>query len=839
MLISVVNFSRKKSDLEVQEALRVINRQIAEDFAPYWHRSGELRLEGRASHAPDQDHIHELRGDAILYLQDEVGSVDALGYHDIGLRGVPYGFVFLDLAEKLDGGKWTVTLSHEALEMLVDPEANLLVRGPHPEDSTRQVHHWYEVCDAVQAEHYEIDGIPVSNFVLPLYFTEGNEKGSRNDFIGAKRGRGELASFSVGPGGYVGFYDPETGDHETFLAAESSSEARRRMELRSEAGWARRGIRHQGELASDTVRRQVTGCAAGEPLPGPWFEGFDVDIRASSGTDAAKHLRAAARSVLGTGWERSWTPYESRMRSAEGRTHEYQLVPNPQSRGGARLTSQEAWELTYALRKEPNVLDVEPGFVFLNPDVEALDEPRAARRSSVGKEHHLPQTEDPNWCADAMNLGKAWPLTDGSGVRIGHPDTGYASHPEIREVGDGGSVRRDLGWDFEDDDSDPHAELDEDNLLPGGPNHGTATASVLASPSGSQTSDPERFVVGMAPGAEVVPFRVGNSVVHFSQRRITQAIEHAVAQGCAVVSISLGGPFPSRRMQRTLRWAAEQGVVVVAAAGNRVPFGAVVYPARYEEVVAVAASNVVRRPWSGSSHGATVDITAPGESVWRAKVVAGDNGRVRTISERSSGTSYATAHVAGICALWIAHHGFNALRQRYGARVGEAFRAVLRDTAQPGDQMDPSEFVGLIDAGAVLAAELPDLDRPRRRAARLSRQVRDDELERFRALLPHRDDERLSRGLRILLGVSAKALVPTLRRFGSELAFQLATDPRLLRDFDAATRGVRADGTGLRASATGRDMTSLRRRFGAISTSPSLKRALGTGRGAKARRRRP
>ena len=46
MIISVVNHS-EYTDEYVQEALRAINRQIAEDFAPYWHRSGELRLEDR------------------------------------------------------------------------------------------------------------------------------------------------------------------------------------------------------------------------------------------------------------------------------------------------------------------------------------------------------------------------------------------------------------------------------------------------------------------------------------------------------------------------------------------------------------------------------------------------------------------------------------------------------------------------------------------------------------------------------------------------------------------------------------------------------------------------
>jgi len=79
-----------------------------------------------------------------------------------------------------------VTLSHEALELIADPEANILVMGRHPDPSqkNRSVFHWYEMCDAVQAQAYEIDDVEVSNFVLPLYFTESEEFIGRNDFLG-------------------------------------------------------------------------------------------------------------------------------------------------------------------------------------------------------------------------------------------------------------------------------------------------------------------------------------------------------------------------------------------------------------------------------------------------------------------------------------------------------------------------------------------------------------------------------------------------------------------------------------------------------------------------------
>ena len=238
MIISVINHTKGKvSDEELQVAIRAINRQIAEDFAPYWHMQGTLRLEGRSAVKPSTVTMPDLRGEAILYLWDEEDVEDALGYHLQNFRGIPYGFVFTSIAEELDE-PWSVTLSHEALELLADPETNLLVMGPHPNED-RYVFHWFEMCDAVQAETYEIDGVPVSNFVLPLYFTgtrETDEPGARNDFLGRLHEGAPLASFGVNPGGYVGFYDPKVEDHVTFaIRGDRKAARRRRTKARTKA----------------------------------------------------------------------------------------------------------------------------------------------------------------------------------------------------------------------------------------------------------------------------------------------------------------------------------------------------------------------------------------------------------------------------------------------------------------------------------------------------------------------------------------------------------------------------------------------------------------------------
>ncbi len=242
MLISVINHTKGKiSDEEIQHAIRAINRQIAEDFESYWSMGATLRLEGMSGSKVTPQNLSDMRGEAILYIRDTANVGSALGYHDRNNRGIPFGFVFTDLAEAI-GESWTVTLSHEALELIADPEVNLLVAGPHPADPSREVFHWYEMSDAVQDETYEIDGVKVSNFVLPLYFTSGEEKGGRNDFLGREHNGKTLKSFGVNPGGYVGFFDPEKGDHDTFNA---DARAQKIQKIKEKAGKARRGSRYQ------------------------------------------------------------------------------------------------------------------------------------------------------------------------------------------------------------------------------------------------------------------------------------------------------------------------------------------------------------------------------------------------------------------------------------------------------------------------------------------------------------------------------------------------------------------------------------------------------------------
>jgi subtilisin family serine protease len=144
--------------------------------------------------------------------------------------------------------------------------------------------------------------------------------------------------------------------------------------------------------------------------------------------------------------------------------------------------------------------------------------------------------------------------------------------------------------------------------------------------------------------------------------------------------MSLGGVGFSPALRAAIDAAIRDGILVLAAAGNQVGF--VVAPANYGEVIAVAASIIQDRPWSGSSHGPAVDVTAPGESVHVARADKASGGNVYTTGF-GSGTSYAVALTAGVAALWLAHHGRDALMARYGkSNLQAVFIEVLRHTTR-------------------------------------------------------------------------------------------------------------------------------------------------------------
>lgn len=310
-----------------------------------------------------------------------------------------------------------------------------------------------------------------------------------------------------------------------------------------------------------------------------------------------------------------------------------------------------------------------------------------------------PQPElegSPAWAIDRMHVPAAWVFSErsrrpsrGADVIVAQPDTGITPHVELT------GVAFVPGYDVIDDDGDP-----TDPLTPAGnPGHGTGTASVLVSLE-------SYIVTGSAPQARLMPIRTIESVVRVRQITVARAIDWAIEAGAHVVTMSLGG-IPAQALQRAITRAVEADLIVLAAAGNCVRL--VVWPARYHECIAVAATNAADEPWPGTCRGAPVDISAPGQNVYHAVVPPGGPPDSDTVGQ-GQGTSFAVALTAGVAAMWVAHHGREnvvAAAHAHGETVQAMFRRLLQSTSRRPIPWDPHAMgPGIADARALLEAGL-------------------------------------------------------------------------------------------------------------------------------------
>lgn len=162
--IAVINHSTVLKDADVRAALPALQQQISKDFAPVWGHDAVLVFGSNGG--PSEAAFWQ------LVLLDDSDQAGALGYHDLTPQGLPLSKVFAKTDAKY-GLSWTVTASHELLEMLADPFINLtsLVQS-HAHSGLLYA---LEVCDAVESDTlaYKIADVLVSDFVYPSWFVPG------------------------------------------------------------------------------------------------------------------------------------------------------------------------------------------------------------------------------------------------------------------------------------------------------------------------------------------------------------------------------------------------------------------------------------------------------------------------------------------------------------------------------------------------------------------------------------------------------------------------------------------------------------------------------------------
>lgn len=362
------------------------------------------------------------------------------------------------------------------------------------------------------------------------------------------------------------------------------------------------------------------------------------------------------------------------------------------------VLSVNPYDACYALMTHPDIASVEPDLPFLGFSDSGL----TGRKGKA-----QPGPADKAWALRQMRVDKAWQRvppkggrSQGAEIKVAHLDTGWTDHDDLDKVNFATSGIADFIGGGSGDGRDPMTGAPLLN-----PGHGTRTGSVIMSRGGVSSSDttaPGR-ITGVAPDSIYVPKRCIRSVVVVYGGDIARAVWHATTTDCHVVSMSLGG-FRSRALHTAIQDAVANQLLVVAAAGNKVPRRMVVWPAAYPECVALAANNAHGEPWDLSSRGRAIDLAAPGVNVWVAEPTQPTAG-INT----GSGTSYATAHTAGVAALWLAFFDRADMIRKLapGVFLQEVFREHVRRTAQvPHGWMSSRYGAGIVDADELLATAL-------------------------------------------------------------------------------------------------------------------------------------
>ncbi|MFV2116694.1 type VII secretion-associated serine protease mycosin [Micromonospora sp. LOL_025] len=262
--------------------------------------------------------------------------------------------------------------------------------------------------------------------------------------------------------------------------------------------------------------------------------------------------------------------------------------------------------------------------------------PAAAAAPRCGPPGVAAPAETP-WPLKRLEPSSAWRISRGAGVTVAVIDSGVSAlHPALK-----GQVK--VGRDFN---GLPQQEGRCD--LAG---HGTIVAGIIAGKEGTGAS-----FSGIAPQARILPVRVLPDTRTTADEglpgQIAEAIRWSVSNGADVINLSLV-TLDRQDLADAVRYALDEGVVVVAAAGNRQENqqDRPAFPAAYPGVIAVAGVDEEGGHVGSSVSGDYVDLAAPG-----LNILGPAPGGEGFLAEPQGGTSFAAAYVSGVAALVRAAH---------------------------------------------------------------------------------------------------------------------------------------------------------------------------------------
>ncbi|MGW5739406.1 MULTISPECIES: type VII secretion-associated serine protease mycosin [Streptomyces] len=252
------------------------------------------------------------------------------------------------------------------------------------------------------------------------------------------------------------------------------------------------------------------------------------------------------------------------------------------------------------------------------------------------------------WALQRVLLDELWRQSTGKGVRVAVIDTGVdIKNPQLKSAVEVSKGRNLLPKNLKDENGNK-IERGNENGTTDTVGHGTRVAGIIAARPAKGTG-----FVGLAPAATLIPVQQNDAEGHGDTETLAQAIDHAVAAKADVINISqdtANAVEPAPKLKQAVDRALASGKVIVASAGNDGLGGNVkaTYPASYEGVLAVAASdrNNERAAFSQSSE--AVGVAAPGVDMISTVPGGGHCS--------DNGTSFSAPYVAGVAALIKSKH---------------------------------------------------------------------------------------------------------------------------------------------------------------------------------------
>jgi hypothetical protein len=188
--LALVSESKQVKLADLVPVAAALQTQFVRDFTPKWHRPATITPFTKLTDVP-LDAWPVIVRDDIPY--------DAQGIH-LDKNGVPFSLVLWDAG-------WSLTTSHECLEMLADPLGKRVKKGPSRKPGQGVVEYLVEVCDPSEAEQfaYDINGVTVSDFYFSTFFNAKDSATVRYSFTGAI-----TKPRTILDGGYLSWRDPAT-----------------------------------------------------------------------------------------------------------------------------------------------------------------------------------------------------------------------------------------------------------------------------------------------------------------------------------------------------------------------------------------------------------------------------------------------------------------------------------------------------------------------------------------------------------------------------------------------------------------------------------------------------